>query len=460
MIRTFKRSLVSKGAGTVSTAVSPNVIFVQCTPPSIDAGIYQVIATQMISASTDGPNSSVQEFSIAGPRVQLPPGAVNSVFPGANSQGEFNTVLPHVVFNNATLPWVRNMGSAPDPPQPVPTWLGLLLFDANDPPPAFVSGTKQDLMTPPAGTFFPGYDLEPGEQATDLVVYIDVPFALFNAICPSLNDLGWLAHVRQVQAANQPANQNSPPANGGIANYSIVFSNRLPTAGTDCVMVLVSLESYETYLPDDNGNASNQFSSAPTNIRLASLYSWPFDALPQEADFEAIVSALSVDPGGVQFPQQDATTPNPQADAFVAAAFARGYTAVLEYLPDGTPTASWYRGPLLPYASETSYLQPPYPGPDSLRRFDPDTGLFDISYAAAWQLGQLLALQSGTFSSALYRWNLAEMSAAAGGQQQAAFRAKLAGVIPESSIDVPGVLRAVVKPAVEAIQQRLKKGYS
>jgi hypothetical protein len=460
MIPTFKRRRVSKAAGSAADSTPANVVFVQCAPPPIDAGIYQITATQTISASTDNPYSSVQEFSIAGPKVQLPPGAVNSVFPAANSQGEFNTVLPHVVFNNVTLPWVRNMGSAPDPPQPAPTWLGLLLFDASDPPPTPVAGTKQDLITPPAGTFFPGYSLEPGEQATDPIVYIDVPFGLFNAICPSLNDLGWLAHVRQVEAANQPANQHFPPANGGMANYSVVFSNRLPAAGSDCVMVLVSLESYQSYLPDDNGNASNQFTSTPTNIRLASLYSWSFDALPQAAYFEAIVSALSVEPGGVQLPQQKVSTQNPQADAFVAAAFARGYTAVLENLPDGTPSASWYRGPLLPYTSETSYLQPPYPGPDGLRRFDPNTGLSDISYAAAWQLGQLLALRSGTFSSALYRWNLAEMSAAAGQQQQAAFQEKLAGAVPEGAADIPGVVRAVVRPAVEAIRQRVKKGGS
>jgi hypothetical protein len=36
--------------------------------------------------------------------------------------------------------------------------------------------------------------------------------------------------------------------------------------------------------------------------------------------------------------------------------------------------------------------------------YNPDTGMLDVSYAAAWQLGQLLALQNGNFAQMLYNW--------------------------------------------------------
>ena len=36
--------------------------------------------------------------------------------------------------------------------------------------------------------------------------------------------------------------------------------------------------------------------------------------------------------------------------------------------------------------------------------YDPETGYYDVSYASAWQLGQLLALKNKSFSKALYFW--------------------------------------------------------
>jgi hypothetical protein len=37
-------------------------------------------------------------------------------------------------------------------------------------------------------------------------------------------------------------------------------------------------------------------------------------------------------------------------------------------------------------------------------RYDPAIGMFDVSYAAAWELGRLLSLQSKSFSTSLYQW--------------------------------------------------------
>jgi hypothetical protein len=41
---------------------------------------------------------------------------------------------------------------------------------------------------------------------------------------------------------------------------------------------------------------------------------------------------------------------------------------------------------------------------DALTRYDPSTGMLDVSYAAAWEIGRLLALRSKSFSAALYNW--------------------------------------------------------
>ncbi|MCK5237472.1 MAG: hypothetical protein KAR06_10865, partial [Deltaproteobacteria bacterium] len=41
---------------------------------------------------------------------------------------------------------------------------------------------------------------------------------------------------------------------------------------------------------------------------------------------------------------------------------------------------------------------------DEAVRYDPETGMMDISYASAWQIGRLLALQDKEFSVSLYNW--------------------------------------------------------
>lgn len=46
---------------------------------------------------------------------------------------------------------------------------------------------------------------------------------------------------------------------------------------------------------------------------------------------------------------------------------------------------------------------------DQLVRFNRDLGVFDVTYAAAWELGRFLALQSKTVSTELYHWKQAHI---------------------------------------------------
>jgi hypothetical protein len=88
----------------------------------------------------------------------------------------------------------------------------------------------------------------------------------------------------------------------------------------------------------------------------------------------------------------------------VNAAYARGFTALNHVMRQGETTVSWYRGPLVPLNHDKpKKQQEPVSCADELLRYDPDTGLFDVTYAAAWQLGRLLALQNQSFALALDR---------------------------------------------------------
>jgi hypothetical protein len=88
----------------------------------------------------------------------------------------------------------------------------------------------------------------------------------------------------------------------------------------------------------------------------------------------------------------------------VKEAFELGYTALDHRIRNGENTVSWYRGPFTPlsYLKLETYTH--LPSADAALRYDYDTGLLDASYAAAWQLGRLLALQNTHFAKSLYRY--------------------------------------------------------
>jgi hypothetical protein len=71
----------------------------------------------------------------------------------------------------------------------------------------------------------------------------------------------------------------------------------------------------------------------------------------------------------------------------------------------GNRSVSWYHGPLTPGRNTAEdHIVLPIRTADELVRYNKTYGMFDVSYAAAWELGRLLALQSKSFSVALYRW--------------------------------------------------------
>ena len=80
-----------------------------------------------------------------------------------------------------------------------------------------------------------------------------------------------------------------------------------------------------------------------------------------------------------------------------------GYVPLSHDLRNGQQNTSWYRGPLVPV--DVAYPQLyQYQSADQALRFDPKTGFFDIAYAAAWQLGSLMALKSPGYFKSLSDW--------------------------------------------------------
>lgn len=94
----------------------------------------------------------------------------------------------------------------------------------------------------------------------------------------------------------------------------------------------------------------------------------------------------------------------------------QGYVLLPHYLRRGGKTASWFRGPLTTAEKKAATLDRSIfsvSTSDELLIYHTDTGMFDVTYSAAWELGRLLALQSKHFSVALHKWRRSHARAAA-----------------------------------------------
>ncbi|HSH76686.1 MAG TPA: hypothetical protein VLA09_13445 [Longimicrobiales bacterium] len=70
---------------------------------------------------------------------------------------------------------------------------------------------------------------------------------------------------------------------------------------------------------------------------------------------------------------------------------------------DGGDQIAWYRGPLAPYPV-TRDPEGPYHSADQCRRVSPETGMEDVSFSAAFEVGRLLATSDGRLAQELMRW--------------------------------------------------------
>lgn len=418
------------------------VSFQQHQIPGLEDGEYQLTVAQRViddqkKRIDDGSLTNTYTFAVLGDRFALsnPTAAIASVFPPDDDTGEFTTVLPHVVLNSETFPWARFPTLTPPftPPAPgqdtdadVPTWLAVLVFDEDDvahfpelalPP---VTCTKGDLFSPtvvPSSTLGSNYSyfydatdtspLEPNESVTDTIQTLDVPLPLFWSVAPTLADLALTAHVRKVSLVNKPTGQGPDPG-VPVGSFSIVIGTRLPQTEKKAYAYLVSLEELQDFLPtaETGGPPSGNTFNAKASLRLAVLTSWTFYSTGSSATFVDALLELNGRPpkSTTDAPITNLRLPYGGSNDVVAAALDMGYVPLNETLRTAEKTVSWYRGPCVPYQIPDGKLSLPISSPDQATVYDPTLGMTDTSYASAWTLGRLLALQDTAFSTELYNW--------------------------------------------------------
>ena len=433
--------------------------------PGLPAGEYSITVKQQTTQDASGgesfppdpyPSHISQRFSVAGPRFTLDPADVHRAFPANGATGQFGEYLPQLAINKRALPWERPLAFACNSEQQntATPWLALLVFSDGElltptpasgtpAPPAAGSNANptvtlslplQDVLSstdvspgPPTGIRGPNIaadqlDLGQGLSSTWCDV-IEMTVATFKALLPAVPDLRWLAHVREVSPANKAANN----AGAAPAWYSAFIANRFAVLSADdssCknIVHLVSLEGFEDCF-DADGNPISPSAGpqgAYTRMRLVSLYSWTYTTQRAVGEsFSQLMLDLLPDPQTdsdallLKLPLPASAT---AGDAAQTAAFERvsyGYHPLQYAMRSGETSFAWYRGPLSPVVSErflkttdpsaSSNPAMPFTASDAMI-YNPSTGIFDQSYAAAWTSGRLLGLSSKPYATDLLQW--------------------------------------------------------
>ncbi|WP_118973293.1 hypothetical protein [Taibaiella koreensis] len=370
-----------------------------CAPP-LSSGTYTIETTQKlvwVDKSLNQEYNKVQQFLVDGPRFALDPSTVYSIFPPANKQGHYELYVPNIVLTRRTLPWERTIdGKQPaDPPEP---WVALMIF-TEDEVAKVRNGTVSEVVSPSDTKVMgpQGLQVTEEEKATQCLI-VDIPKATFSAVVPARTELRDLSHCREVDMANKEL--RSDVVDGW---FSVVVANRFPTPGKLNYACLVSLEGFSAYL-----YGGTAIPAQYDTVRMAVLASWSFTALEVQGEtFKDLVQNINT--CSLHLPNKPAQA-DTDAGKLVAAAFHDGYVAMNYRTRQGEQTAAWYRGAFTPVQLSAVKMEPFFSS-ESGMIYDQKTGLFDMSYAVAWQIGRLLALSDTEFSVGLMKWRKEQKAA-------------------------------------------------
>jgi hypothetical protein len=434
------------------------------TPPLVD-GNYRIDA--VTNVTFDGQQAPLSSnsgyFDIEGPRFTLPATDVAAVYPPRNGHGGFDDYIPQIVISRRTLPWERRLTSDPSAigtptrdqwtlqPNPFPPvndpnewgsapWLALLLFQEGE----YTLHQNVPLKSVVPADAYARLEVPDGITCDS----IEVEAGLLQSVLPSLDELTLLAHVRQANVDDKELNAAS-----GDGLYAVLMSNRVPAPNAKFRACLVSLEERTDLVKADPppvaapifigifenpvigqignvpaakaegvaapaaniiGNLNNQFGStvlatvADRNIanavgfvaspyhhvfietqQLVLLHSWTFECTGV-GTFRDYVQRINVSTMGTVEEQGHP----PVIDT--------GHIPITVMDRAGVQENVWYRGPFVPMPLTRDPLT--YHSADQCRRVTPETGAEDISYAAAFECGRLMAAADPRLGQELMRW--------------------------------------------------------
>jgi len=446
--------------------VGEMILYDYIRPPLL-AGEYRLrLDTQVAIAGADQPLPGEDcFFDVEGPRFALAPSEVAGVFPPRNGHGSFDSALPHVALGRRTLPWERPLGDAytAAPGETPYPFLALVLFEQSE---CEIKRDLALRDVVPRAVF--QRLGQPADIRCDAVEADEQLMRDILPMPEELQLLTHVRHVnvddRELAAGDSDGffavvMSNRIPRDGETYSACLVSveertdllprTDVVPTRPTE---TFVDPEFAE--LADAGALSPSQLGTSITAADADRLVRFDSDAAPivsfdvsaplpgpgreleresREVDFDV----AKLERKARQAVRVGATTLHPKArlvllhswtftcegdgtfrqlmqqldvgmigDVDEAGRLAVTDTGhikvdVLDRL--GAPEQGWYRGPLVPQPLTRDPLGP-YHSADQARRVVADTGTENISYAAAFEVGRLLAAADARLAQELMRW--------------------------------------------------------
>ena len=117
------------------------------------------------------------------------------------------------------------------------------------------------------------------------------------------------------------------------------------------------------------------------------------------ASAQAVLAIQGGDALRLRLPVAGAAQQPGTAAAYAQAALRSGYAALGYDTRVGDQTFGWYHGPLVPDPIASFSEAQAFTSAAAATIYDPTTGTFDLSYAAGWEVGRMLALADRAYST-------------------------------------------------------------
>ena len=359
--------------------MSEQMEFYDSCIPALPSGSYRIQVNQSVKKEDA---LSAQEFSashafrVDGAFYQMEDNELVQIFPADGSSGEYDGQIPFMVLREAAFPWNRDERDSDGNRIP---WVGLLLLDREE-------ILAQESMSLASYRKTQSGELRcriPDRQDDITFATLTIGMELFKRLLPKAKELPYLAHVRSIVQKDQED-----------AQYAVLLSNRLPNGGVTGKWMNLFLVSLEGIYEQIEQNKSTSYDS----VRLVILKNTTFfSKADQKGSFSHIASQINIEHTFLRFADWE------KSPESVRSYLEHGYLPISSHMRTGEESFGVIRSMASCERLGERKDRRTFFSADQALVYDRDNGIFDYTYANAFETGRMLAFSDRTVLEQLGR---------------------------------------------------------